>query len=277
MNVEARYMNVAETFPLYDTVLISKMFGQTRHPELIQPGWFENYNTLSGVGEIPFFNVRSRNVGLAYNNQDARDSMPYPFEAYSLGVAWFGNALSLDDCAARADTEEVCQHIFQSDIPRHSSISFKVNQDERFRAPCLIASPGYGPVGGGAAHGALNDLKYAGAYTVSGAAPVDFYPAGYPVDPSRMNVVTTQGVPLRGVRWPFPVPIEIPKRASISAVVTISDYGRQLLAAMSGPGGIISSAFPDTTASGTPRSGYAGIQVTLYGKRLVQQRGEYHA
>ena len=211
--------------------------------------------------------------------------MPYPFEAYSLGVAWFGNALSLDDCMDRrggADTEEICQHIFQSDLPRHSSISFKVNQDERFRAPCLIASPGYGPVGGGAAHGSLSDLKYAGGYPAP--APyepptIDWkFPAGYPVDCSRMNVITTQGVPLRGVRWPFPVPIEIPKRASISAVVTISDYGRQLLAVMSGPGGVISSAFPDSsTDNTTPRSGYAGIQVTLYGKRLVQQRGEYHA
>lgn len=249
--------NVAENWVLYDTCLIG---GAT--PNLsYNDGYYSSFITLGQANAIPFFNVRNRNHGLAYNNQDTRDQLPWVFKIFSIGVSFFAPSTVLyrnlaNEPIAPQMTE---QSIFETELPKHCSLVLQTNQDERLKINSLMCPPGYGIVGGGVAQG---DPEV--NWTLSG---------GYPNVSKFANV---QGVPELTNKWGFRNPLEIPRRANLSVRIQFNEYARQLIQAMPGP---FHQVFKASADDGTYAFNYGmfGIQVVLGGQRLVQQRDEYHA
>ena len=80
-----KFMNVAENWVLYDTVLIGSYVSSMDY----NTGYFATYAAMGGVTTIPFFNVRNRSHGLPYNNQDQQSQLPYVFKIYSVGISWW--------------------------------------------------------------------------------------------------------------------------------------------------------------------------------------------
>jgi hypothetical protein len=271
--VEAsRFLNVAEAWDVHDTVLVSpKFYGQEQNV----PGWFTDFTLFGGQERHSFFNARTEaTTDLAYCNKQTADTMDFAMEIYSFGCAFFSpgvRALATNDLPAIPFWQNInsqIAHWWEVELPRHCSVEFKVQQDTVLELPCMAASPGYGPSGGGASfeHETLSRI----------ASNTPGNPDYQPV----LNMSVTQGVPTPKNRWPFPKPIAVPRTGNIEAIVTVSQYakeylqGLQLLRPQYVFGGI------DGTDAGGP--GYTlfparfGIQVSLLGKRMVQQRAQWH-
>ena len=252
----AGFKNVPESWTLHDTILITGYKNSLDWND----GYFESFSIASAAQNYPFFNVRNSNHHLAYNNQDTRDQMPYAFEAWSLGVDFWAPQLQTQFSGDPVDTAySQMSAVWQCDMPRHAAISFHINQDERLKTQVCIASPGMGPVGGGVSQGIQGDIQ-AGSGGGVGVNPI--------------KGITSMGQAGITNRWKFPNPLMIPRRAAIAAEITLSEYGRQLLANMPGP---FYNRFFDTANDSILKWSCFGITVSLTGKRLVQQRGKYHA
>lgn len=257
------YMNVLEPQTLYDTVLVGNYVSQLTYRD----GWYTTFAGLGAANEVPFFNVRNRNHGLPYNNQDTRDQTAYGMQVYSLGVRFFAPQVASQGTITTLNggtldnIEEIQSAVWEADLPQHAALEFKVNQDIRLKHLCLMAPSGMGPFGGGMGHG--DPTQYG---TNDAPQPVTAF----------MKGMTSQGMPELTARWPFPVPIDVPMRASLSVVIKFSEWARQLLQTMKGPHYIIHAV--STTAAAPVKVTYAmfGIQVSLQVKRYVQQRGQYH-
>ena len=263
----AGYQNVPEALTLCDTILICGYAKSLKWHD----GYFGTFALAGQANSWPFFNVRNRNHGLAYNNQDTRDTLAYAFEIYSIGVDFWAPAVIQQQqyFAPNGSAEAMLSYqnmsaLWICDLPRHASIKFNVNQDEKLNATCCMVPPGMGPVGGGAGQGDFATL-----------IPPPF--GGAPEVLSPMYAALTQGTPEITSRFKFPNPIQIPRRASITAVITLSEYGRQLLQTMTGPWyyKLLDKSEPATTAA--YKWAAFGVTVSLQGKRLIQQRGAYHA
>lgn len=250
--VQKQYTNVAENWKLYDTVLIG---GYVANMDF-NTGWFQGWGQLQAVTEIPFFNVRNRNHGLPYNNQDTIGQLPYVFEIYSIGVTFFApSTATYGSAAPPLGAQSTVNHIWEIEAPKHASLVLKTNQDERLVLNTLMAPSGYGPVTGGVAQG----------------DPESFW-----TYPNIHAASFTQGVPSFTNTWGFPQPLQIPRTANLSAVIKFSEYWKDVMADMIGPYYQPMRAFAN---DGSYFAAYscAGIQVALQGKRSVQQRGQYHA
>jgi len=248
-----KFTNVGENWKLYDTVLI----GDYAEDMDFHVGYFTTYAALGAANVIPFFNVRNRNHGLAYNNQDTRDQLPYVFHIYSIGVTFW--TPSTTDYAAYDPAIVGAQvknhHIFSVELPKHASLLLKTNQDERVELSALMAPAGYGIAMGGLAQG---DPE--ASYTYPNVSHFNF----------------NQGIAEWGNVWGFRKPLEIPRTANLSVEINFSEYARQLLQGMIGPHyQPMQDVANDNSFFGA--ASCSGIQVTLQGKREVQQRGQYHA
>lgn len=249
------FENVPENWVLYDTVLIGLYAAQMNFND----GYFPSYLTLGQATDVPFFNVRNRNHGLPYNNQDTRDQLPWVFKIFTIGVSFFSPTTPLwrDGAGAPTGAQNSEQHIFETELPKHCSLTLQTNQDERLKINSLMAPPGYGIVSGGVGQG---ERQIQSNNTYPDVAKWGF----------------TQGVPELTNKWGFTNPLEVPRRANLSVRIQINEYGRELLQALPGP---FNQAFRQV---GSPSQwffhpGFCGIQVTLGGQRQVQQRGQYHA
>jgi len=257
------YSNVAESWELHDSVLISNRFYAS---ELSAPGWFLTVDDFVSQETHSFFKSRTEAMaGASYCNQQSADSMDFAFVAYSIGITFFAPSIS-PLCSLDGETlkmraiDPVLAQLFTFDMPRHCAVQFKTNQDVRMEAPCYAVPPGYGPVGGGAS----SELEITEPTLYANAFPTVVF-AG------------TQGVPVLRNRFKLPVPIGIPRTATIEGILYISEYGRYLLDDVYGPSYIPFEAWtspnPENRAYHPARF---GVQMSLLGKRLVQQRGQYH-
>lgn len=251
------FENVKEHYMLYDTVGVYQPALGATTP--VPPGWHTNYIALGAVNEVHFFNVRNRNSGLYWNNQDKRDQLAWPFLIKSLGISWHASPITVAP-AYWADyqfsPEDYASHMFINDLPRHTGVILQIQQDERLKTHSFFCSPGYGVCGGGYGRG----------------APSTFTPPnGY----DHHLAVHNQGIPMFDNRWQFPINLEVPRNASLSVRLIINEYGRQMLANMPFEGPFFGDAAPglDDNQFISP---FSMIQVSLHGKRLVQQRGQYH-
>jgi hypothetical protein len=259
---QAAILNVVESMTLYDTVLVSPFISTLQFID----GWFTSFVGIGSQNEVPFLNVRNRNHGLPYCNQDTRDQMPYGAQIYSLGVEFFAPNVATQFIEELGDpnrywAEEIHSAIWVSDLPRHASITLRINQDDRLKLNCAMAPSGMGPTGGAMGHGdpAADAVIYNGADLV----------------PGFMKGMTSMGEPVLNNRWPFPVPLDVPRKASLSAVIKFSEYGRQLLQHMVGPN--LLRFVGGRGSESVYLNSMFGIRVSLQIKRFVQQRGEYHA
>jgi hypothetical protein len=240
--------NVTESWVLYDTVIVA--------PNLstywtYRDGYFGTFAAMGAASGIPFFNVRNRNHGLAYNNQDTRDQLPYAMHIYSIGVSFFAPSTST---FLNSNGQQRYSHdVWETELPKHTSLTLKTNQDDRLKLNCLMAPPGYGVIVSGAAQG---DIETAYA------------------EPPISKLSFTQGEPLLTNKWGFKKPLQVPRRASLSVNIGLSEYARNMLGVMPGP---YPQRLLGTGAMWSNLGGAFGIQVTLGGVREVQQRGQYAA
>lgn len=252
--VAGRFENVAENWSLYDSVIVHNDIASLAYRD----GWFTSFAALGANQEIPFFNVRNRNHGLWACNQDTRDAMAYGFRIFTIGVQFFAPSLpqyhNLDTNVPTGE-QTLNSVLFANEIPKHTSLILKTNQDERLRINSLMTPPGVGAVGGG----------------VSFGDPESVY--GVPNSGVWAN---HQGYPILTNKWGFREPLEIPRRASISVTLRLNTYAQNLLQWLNGP-----TWHPIRSKAGDGNyvtvSAIAGIRVYLGGQRLVQQRDQYHA
>lgn len=249
--MQKKYYNVAESWTLYDTILVGP-----QPSGMNVEGWMADFPDLGNLNDINFFNVRNRNVGLPYNNQDTRDQLPYGFYIESIGIAFFATIMTQFETVPPGPEdfmpEKYESHIFSVDLPNHCSVRLKLNQDERLKTMVPFCPPGYGPMGDAYGQGQPSLLFGPAVDTIQG--------------------IVTQGMPQLNNRWLFPSILRAPRRAALSIKLQFSEYAKQLLQSMSimnfqGAKGFVFTENPI----------YAGIQVSLMGRRLVQQRGQLHA
>lgn len=252
IQIGSEFYNVRETYPLYDTILITQ---NLTNLSIQPPGWFASFAAFGAAQNYHFFDTRNRaNTGVAYCNLDTRDTMPFGYWLRGMSVKFFGpvvNPLVIDTQNDVIDTQESA--FFQSEAPQHCSVTLRVNQDQRLKLNALMVGGGDGPSFGG--YGQIDPA----------ASSYDALPGMY---------TANQSVPDEKNYWMFPKPIGIPRRASVSVIVTPVQWLRTVMSNFNGPGAY---QFADLTEAITNPSGIFGIRVGFYGNRLVQQRGQLHA
>lgn len=250
------YRNVPENWVLYDTCLIGGYANSMNYHD----GYFPTFAIAGAQNGIPFFNVRNRNHGLAYNNQDTRDQLPWGFKIFTIGVQFFApqTVLYRNNAGVPEGAQVIEQNLFETELPKHCSLTLQTNQDNRLKINSLMAPSGMGIVGGGVGQGDVESNLGTANY----------------INPVMGGF--SQGMPELKNKWGFKNPLHVPRRATLSARIELNEYARALLGAMPGP---YYQPFQDIAADGTLSFhwGMCGIRVVLGGQRLVQQRGQYSA
>lgn len=251
-----KYANVAEAWPLYDSIVIcEELIGS----ESTVPGWFTTFAQFGAREQHQFFKNRTDGTaGTAYCNMKNGDSMDFAYEASSIGVEitctpTYDVQRSDQDGLLEEPTtqDQVLPQWWRADFPWHCGIQLKVQQDVRWESPVMSCPAGVGGIGSGIAW-------QQNAISAFGEVP-------------WMVSQTTQGAPMLSNRQPFPEPIGIPRTGSLEAILTVGEWARRDLQAITGPHGMAIHAQ-------SPNWYYSRymIRVSLFGKRLVQQRAQYH-
>jgi hypothetical protein len=261
------YLNVAESCAMYDTVIICKeLYGK----EKTIPGWFYTFRDFAQNDKHVFFKNRTiGNSHLAYCNMDSADNVDFVFNAISFGVRFFAavmpDALKLASGTYGATLiNENNPGFWLFDVPKHCGIDFRVQQDVIIENACMATPPGYGPRLG------------------SGTQPFQYDPTDTAINSLPFKLTLgTMGEPSIDNRFPFSMPVRIPRNSTIEANVILTPYLRSIMEGMSGPeywigDGEYVAETPGSTDFFKVPVRY-GIQVSLYGYREVQQRGQYHA
>lgn len=254
-----KFLNVKEQWFLYDTILVSPWTATLPHEV---PGWYSTFVALGAADDLAFFNVRNKSVGLAYNNQESRDQIPFALTISTMSVGFFAPACSsqlgdLDQGSVRGRVDQISA-FWENEVPQHTSVILRVNQDERLKSNCAIVAPCYGPIGSAMGQGDM------------GAA-------------AGCNSSVTLGGMGRAhlkYRWNFPTGIGVPRRATLNVTLRMVEWLRTLFGNLWGPGNnewIDYVAGPPESEELVYKPSCFMVQVLLTGKRQVQQRGEYHA
>ena len=251
------FQNVAETFPLFDTVGITPAL-----PNLsIRPaGWYETFLAAGQAIDWHYFNQRnSAAAGKEYTNLETRDQIAWPFTVKSIAVSFYAPSAAFQRFTTElqlACWNGIFSGIWEADIPKHFGLEFWVNQDAKLRINSLMPGSGGGPIVGG----------YASLAIAGGAQAT---PGGYPWSVHSGS----QGLANMKATYVFPQPVEIPVKAAIAVKLIPSEYVRRLLQTLPGP-----HTFPATNSLAVDfLETFYGVRVTLLGTRYVQQRGEQHA
>jgi hypothetical protein len=227
-------------------------------------GFFTTFAAFGQESEHLFFKRRSEgNVHRAYNNQQSEDRTDFVFRAFQIGLAFFA-PVSFDqhpssDPDEPGDYQLYMPAFWTGELPRHCSASLVVGQDTKLELQGMMMSPGYGPQSSGVGAG-LDD-------SASNYAPEMVWAGG-------------QGLPVPQVRYWLatggddPKPLDIPKGELLEVKLKISEHARGILTTAAGPyqyfqgGEAEGFTFFDTRYY---------IQVSLWGYREVQQRGQLRA
>jgi hypothetical protein len=255
-----KFMNVKEQWFLYDTIAVSPWVNTMAHPI---PGWYPLFSDIAAADDLTFFNTRNKSIGLAYNNQESRDQIPYALVCESLSVGFFAPALSsqlgtLTTGTYRGRIDGISA-FWENELPQHTSVTFRTNQDERLKTNCALVPACYGPVGYATGQGDTSTVGgNSGSVNAGGMGRADLK-----------------------YRWVFPSGIDIPRRATIGVQLRFVEWARSVLASIWGPGNnefydsVAAEPIPTTELVYKPTMFM--IQVLITGRRQVQQRGEYHA
>lgn len=253
------YQNVREQWYLMDTICIGPYVDTLPHAI---PGWFSSFANFAAADSHTFFDSRNKGmVGLAYNNQESRDQLPYALVAESLSISFIPPAISThlgDDGSVVRGRTDVISSFWENEVPSHTSAIFRTNQDERLKTNVAMLPAGYGAVGSSFGQG---DISLNGGQSGS---------------------VTTGGMGRAHLkyRWRFPGGIGIPKRATTSVEIRLVEWARTVIGSMWGPGVMAMRTYDEGGVPETPNAFLPTmfmIQCVMTGRREVQQRGEYHA
>lgn len=261
------FMNVKEGWFMYDTIAVTPYQSEITHPI---PGWYSTFTALANTDSLTFFDTRNKSIGLAYNNQDARDQLPYAYVVETLSVGFFApgcasqlSASTIPVAPPWIGRNDEMSAFWDIELPQHTSVIFRVNQDERLKGVCSIVPPNYGPVGGCIGQGDLSDPA---APAIGGG--------NYGVHASGMGRAHLK------YRWEFPGGIGVQRRATMVVECRIVEWAREVLRSIWGPGWFPMRDYDsDETPENpiAPKPSFFAIQCLLTGRREVQQRGQYHA
>lgn len=260
VSVGGELLNVAENFTLTDTVMCSAHVNNLATPV---PGWFATFAAMGAANKIPFYNVRNRaNCDLAWNNQDTRDTAAFGMRITRVGIRWIVPAVA-DSLEEKTPTPYYFHNFdkgpsWSAILPHHAGFILRVQQDEKLKCKAAMLSSGIGLVLGGWGQG---------------GEALHFAPDTWSMTHSAMHA-GNMGFPHIQNQFAFPEVIDIPRRAAISAEIIFSDYARNLLQHMTGPG--FMNTWESDIKRGEPSAVFA-IQVIISGRRLIQQRGQLHA
>lgn len=254
VELQGEFYNVGERYTLYDTIaIVGNLTSFAKQP----PGWFATFAAFGAGVNHSFFNVRNRgNCEDCYCNLDARDQLSFAFQLESIGAAWWGTTYATQaEQGTPAERNHLPSPLWQCELPMNSSLTLRVQQDDKLKINGLMASPGYGPTGGGYANYMNNDASLG-----------DNHQPNY--------MAQTQGSPDPRAAFPLPNKIAIPRRANIQVELSMTEYARAMMQWLHGPGEI---PYLNTSLSTVAFDVMFGITVSLNGRRLVQQRGALHA
>jgi hypothetical protein len=254
---------VVESFPLYDTVVISSAIDESNNL-----GFFNNYAQMGNQNKITFFDQRKQtDTDLAYCNLDAKERFPYGYTAYSFGISFQGPAVgSIATIPGEPTTvaEMVFgrwseEQLFNFELPKHCGVRVKLEQNDVLESNVMFSPAGTGAFG----------------QSNIGGSPTS--PSDYAYNPHVSGMTGGFGIPQMTNRFPFPEPLVIPTNSVFSIELEFSQMGKELLKAMQGPsdwvmGEVVDGDPPLVIPHSTPAMGM--IQVSLMGTRYVQQRGE---
>jgi hypothetical protein len=277
------FQNVLETAEIHDTVCICKeMFGNEKSAD----GWFTSFQNFGRWPEHSFFKTRNEaGVGLAYNNMQSSDRMDYAFHAMSVGVRFFAPITNLEKKPQLGGdwiTNEYISHFFQGDLPNHCSFTLRIGQDDQIDLNGMMMPPGYGPTGGAASLG-LDDTTILASNGIPFSGPQSVFVGtqGVPAKENRYSLYTQVVDEKTGQK--IASPLEIPRNETIEIKMKLSEYAQNVLSNSDGPQNYGFGKYEFVGDPGTWTedpvlfSVRYGIQVSLYGVREIQQRGEYHA
>lgn len=264
--------NVAETWPIYDTLCVCNTFYGS---ENAQAGWFNSFANFAAQETHSFFMQRTLgSIGLQYTNKATVDRVDFAYDAFSIGVQFFAPGVrTLGSLVGGGlhHRDNFSAHWWESELPSHCALQLKVQTDIVAEGPAMLFSPGYGAHGSGAAF-EHEDIVVVGP---NGALNASYNPV--------MNWSMTQGLPVLSNRFEFEDPIGIPRTGSIECILTVSEFARELLAELgtgvgggNGPYNYIFQTGAGPVAYTEYPARY-GIRVSLMGLRYVQQRAQYHA
>lgn len=260
-----KYQNVAESAPLYDTVCVSKkLYGK----ETSIGGWFTTFSGFGANEKHTFFKSRTEGSShLAYCNLNSADNIDFVFKVFSFGVRFFA---PVTPDAVNFTIQSPTQYAENMpawwlwELPKLCGVDFRVQQDVIIENTCLASPSGYGPRGGGGAQPAT-DTRVAFANQIP-----------------WKTIAGTIGEPSVDNRFPLPNPISIPRSTPVEANIYVSPIARYILGQLAGPESAMMLNENQATVSPVEADYISlpqryGIQVSLYGYREVQQRGQYFA
>jgi hypothetical protein len=239
----AQDVRAREEFPYHDVVSIGIDQGDTE-------GWFNSLLDLGNAEDVHLFNVRSRStVGLAYCNLDSPSLFDVGYLVKNIGVQ-FEAPIGQQVQNTGDDPPLLMPYInavFQ-DLLEDCGLQFFLNQDEKLAGNVSHFPAGYGTFG-----------------------HVNAINGGASVDTSFGTVGTyTNGAPEFQNQWVFKQPIEIPRNHNVRVVLKFSEFAKNTLKNMGGPGFVMLGSGSVSGASGYKAR--LNLKVTVNGTRLVQLR-----
>jgi hypothetical protein len=252
-------MNARETWKPYDTVIVGASLGATGGVR-----WYPSFASIGEAEYVPFFNQRNRSAaGLWATNMDAKESMPFVYHIYNIGVQFSAPCtypvLEYSDDGEEnrvGPTLDLATHVWLqwAELLKHTSVILKVSQDDKLVANALALPAGYGTFG---------------IINVDAEATMDGVESGA-VQTMGNGIAQLDNV------FGFPIPVAVPRNCIFEVQVKFSKYARELLKRMEGPGKVMINTAPASvfTLSDATVDGMCMIEVTLNGRRAVQLRNQ---
>lgn len=248
------YYNVGERALYYDTIAVASNIDSLG----IRPaGWFTTFAALGAGVNHSFFDVRNKGTcELAFCNLDTRDQTPFGLQVDSIGCIFKTPNPAHFNGGPGGYRQWLPHAVWGAVLAQHASLTLRVQQDDKLTICAAQAVPGFGTQGGGYGQG--------------------------PTSPGAVNLGTSstaflsasQGVPSPEAPFQFTKKLNIPRHASISVKLSFTEYARQVLQVMPGPGTV--QVWNTDFSSKEELPVMFSITLVLAGKRLVQQRGALH-
>jgi len=251
------FENVAEQWPVYDSIIIcEQMYGS----EATVPGWYTSFALFGSRETHSLFKNRTMGTaGEQYCNMQSADSMDFAFLIDSIGLEITGpatNDVQIGSVDGQGEIVGSLDYIlpkwWAADFPWHVGVQLKVQQDVRWEGNAMSCPAGVGASGAG--------LSFQQA-AVSSFAEIPW-----------MFSNTTQGISMLKNRQPFPEPIGVPRTGNLEVILHVGEWARTILQNITGPH---SASINNDGGVNNFYTRYM-IRCSLFGKRLIQQRDQYH-
>jgi len=240
--------NVLEKWVMYDNCLIGDLatVGISNYP-----GSYATFDAVADDEEVSFLDIRnSAEVTKSYCNIAAKEKTDWSFYLNSIGIRVNyptpnqGSEHDVDGPGEWANA-----HMLAAEIMNHAYFELTVSQDIILTAKPLMLPSGYGAYGYMMNSGSNNAA-------LSHAVVVDHTENGVPDLRNRFS-------------WDLKA-FEIPKNTPLKGRLRFSKYAKELLRGLSTPENI------DFEGTENDVPAIINIELSLFGYRAVQQRGELH-